>query len=503
MRPIRIMTPIVGLGLLAASLTVPSVQAAPPDAAPAASLLGFTPTLTYVRCPADEDLPPRTRCATLTVPLDWQTPDDGRTTQIALRVKRSKERGGALTFNPGGPGESGIAITSAIYSMLPAQVRDRFDFVTWDSRGVGLSGPPLINCPNLSAAFPNATGPVDWDSYWEDVLRKNSESNMACLAASPDAAPYLGTWQVIRDMEAMRIALGYDKWNYWGMSYGTRIGHAYARTFPNSLRALIMDGSLMAGETLLRFGTTYPAGLEVSQQVYASVTYKSQAHKIDAIFEYLDDSIIPTQNVDITRWLFAANVRALLTKQATYPNLYAFVETLYGVVKASTSATRSRALRAVDDMWQHLPRVTVQEGALTLTNCADLHDRPTAAQIADASRTAARQYGTGSVMWMFNASLCAGLPADMSPALPTGTSVISLANPPMFVLSTGDAATPWVWGRSMANSFARSRTISYASTQHVTYLQTPSTCVNDPVTRYLLTLKPPRGDISCPFTPSR
>ena len=106
-------------------------------------------------------------------------------------------------------------------------------------------------------------------------------------------------------------------------------------------------------------------------------------------------------------------------------------------------------------------------------------------------------------MWMFNASLCAGLPADMSPALPTGTSVISLANPPMFVLSTGDAATPWVWGRSMANSFARSRTISYASTQHVTYLQTPSTCVNDPVTRYLLTLKPPRGDISCPFVPSR
>jgi pimeloyl-ACP methyl ester carboxylesterase len=92
------------------------------------------------------------------------------------------------------------------------------------------------------------------------------------LAANPDAAPYLGTWQVVRDLEAMRIALGYRQWNFWGMSYGTRVGNTYARTFPTSLRALIMDGSVMAGETLYRMGATYPAGLEVTKQVYASVT---------------------------------------------------------------------------------------------------------------------------------------------------------------------------------------------------------------------------------------
>ncbi|MGA0104579.1 MAG: alpha/beta hydrolase, partial [Steroidobacteraceae bacterium] len=77
-----------------------------------------------------------------------------------------------------------------------------------------------------------------------------------------------------------------------------------------------------------------------------------------------------------------------------------------------------------------------------------------------------------------------------------------LATPPMFVLSTGDTATQWVWGRSMANTFARSRTISYASTQHVSYLQTPSTCVNNTVTRYLLTLQRPSADISCSFAPT-
>ena len=40
------------------------------------------------------------QCAKLTVPLDWQNPNDGRTTTIAVRVMRSKEGKGGLTFNP-------------------------------------------------------------------------------------------------------------------------------------------------------------------------------------------------------------------------------------------------------------------------------------------------------------------------------------------------------------------------------------------------------------------
>ncbi|MGA0011265.1 MAG: hypothetical protein ACO3ID_10885, partial [Candidatus Nanopelagicales bacterium] len=48
----------------------------------------FTPTLTYVECPDAKKpkLPAGTECAELTVPLDWQTPDDGRTVDLAIRV---------------------------------------------------------------------------------------------------------------------------------------------------------------------------------------------------------------------------------------------------------------------------------------------------------------------------------------------------------------------------------------------------------------------------------
>ena len=500
MRRARILVPALSLGLLAGSLIVAPVQAAPPP--PSVDATAFAPTLTYVTCPADEKLPPRTRCATLTVPLDWQTPDDGKTIEIALRVTRSKQRGGGFTFNPGGPGGSGTEIGLTVYSLLPTQVRDRFDFVSWDPRGVGLSGPALTDCSPSAAADLPATGPVDWQAYWEAQLAATAAANAACLAANPDTASALGTWQVIRDLEAMRIALGYAQWNYWGMSYGTRIGNAYARTFPTSLRALIMDGSVMAGETVYRFGTTTAAGTEVAKQVYASVTGRAQAHKINTIFTYLDTSVITEEEVTLNRWDFSTYLDSQSRKQRNYPQIRATVNGLYYIVTAATSAARARALRGAGDLLERVLRANDILVVNPLVNCADLHDRPTASQIAAASIAAERQYGTTAATFNGNAGACAGLPADMSPASPSGTSTITLATPPMFVLSTGDQATPWVWGRSMANTFARSRTISYASTQHVTYLQTPSTCVNDPVTRYLLTLQRPSSDISCSFTPT-
>jgi hypothetical protein len=58
-----------------------------------------------------------------------------------------------------------------------------------------------------------------------------------------------------------------------------------------------------------------------------------------------------------------------------------------------------------------------------------------------------------------------------------------------------------VWGRSLANTFVGSRTITYDSTQHVAYLFTPSDCVNAPVTEYLLTLKLGPRNLGCAYSP--
>jgi hypothetical protein len=265
-----------------------------------------------------------------------------------------------------------------------------------------------------------------------------------------------------------------------------------------------MDGSVMAGETLYRMGATYPAGLEVTKQVYASVTGRGQAHKIDTVLDYLNDNTLLVRGEALTRWVFAKRLFDSWYSQGELPSLRRYINNTYDLVMADGPAQRARALRDAERSAARLSRANEPTTSQTLINWADLHDRPTAEQLATAAMAAERQYGTTTPAFSGNDGFyCAGLPADMSPAVPTGTDPIALATPPMFVLSTGDPATPWVWGRGLANTFAGSRVISYASTQHVSYLLAPSACVNNTVTQYLLTLQRPNGDISCRFVAGR
>jgi pimeloyl-ACP methyl ester carboxylesterase len=497
--PAAAITAVVALGL---GLLPTGATAAPAPSVDAA----FTPTLTYVPCPAGEELPPRTRCASLRVPLDWQTPDDGRTIQIAMRVTTPRRDAGrmGLTWNPGGPGATVIDSHRGVYSRLPASVRNRFDFVSWDPRGVGQSGPKLAECTPVSV-LPPATGPVDWDAFWEEVDASEGAALAACFAANPNAAPYLGTWQVVRDMDAMRAALGYDRWNYWGISYGTRIGNTYARTFPDRLRALIEDAPIMANENLARFGSTSPAGFFEAEQVYASLVGKRQAYKIRAIFDYLDDSTIDLGPRGIlTRWGFSGTVNGLL-REEKFTNLRAFINALYDFITADAPETRERAARAAARVLQHrsvdepiIPDPLSDSFLRSFVNCADLPDRPTPAQIARMSRVAEQDYGTAYGFNVNRASDCLGLPSGYSPPTSNGDSTIALPIPPLFLLTTGDAATPWIWGRSLANTFARSRTITYDSTMHGVIVIT-SPCLEGAIEKYLLNLQPPRGDVFCPF----
>jgi pimeloyl-ACP methyl ester carboxylesterase len=483
---------VVTLGLLAAGLTGLAI-------APAAS--AFEPTLTYVDCP-DEVKPANTKCAELTVPLDWQTPDDGRTTRIALRVIPSARGGGGFTFNPGGPSGSGIEIGEYVYSDLPRQVRDRFDFVMWDPRGVALSGPKLAGCsPKPEADLP-LTGPVAWEKVWSEYAVATGAALSDCFAKNPDSAPYLGTWQVVRDMEAMRIALGYPRWNFWGMSYGTRIAYTYAKTFPDSLRTVIVDGSLWPQESVYRLSSQQPMAYQTALQVYSSVMGRAQTRKFEQILEVLDDTYIETAEGSITRWSFSGSVFGALGSQAAYSGIRDGINALYdALVGQPSTQTRRAAVRAVEALDDLQPDPS-ESYLFSFINCADLHDRPTPEMAGRVASSAARDYGTTFALATDNIVSCQGLPADYSPPVPSDWTTIELATPPVVVLSLGDRATPWLWGKIMANQYAGSRIINYNSSQHVTYMSTPSTCVNDPVTRYLLRRQLPPNNVFCSFVPS-
>ena len=187
------------------------------------------------------------------------------------------------------------------------------------------------------------------------------------------------------------------------------------------LRTLIMDGSVMAGETLCRMGATYPAGLEVTKQVYASVSGRGQAHKIDTVLDYLNGDTVQVGGEPQNRWVFAKRLFDSWYSQRELPSLRRYINNIYDLVIADTPSPLARALHDAERSSARLPRANEPTTIQTLINCADLHDRPTAEQLATAAIAAERQYGTTTPAFSGNDGFyCAGLPADMSPAVPTG-----------------------------------------------------------------------------------
>ncbi len=496
--------PIVIASVIAVAVALPVPATATPSTTPITVEASFTPTLTYVACPRDEDLPARTRCAELTVPLDWQSPDDGRTIVIAVRVTRGRNSTGGLTWNPGGPGGSAIASLDTIYADFPRTVKDAFDFITWDPRGVGRSEPKLQGCSEMPYVELPTTGPVDWLAYWQEVNDVEGAASADCFAANPDVAPYLGTWQVIRDLDALRVALGYQRWNYWGMSYGTRVGRAYAEAFPNSLRALIQDGPVMANESITRFGATTPAGSHTAYLVFAAVEGRRLYHKIRVVDQYLADQVIPTAKGELDRWMFQGNLNSTLRKSNLIPEARKLVNATYSYVTADNNRKQKRAQRALRRIVERTtPDPVSDQYLINFINCADYADRPTVSNLASMSASAERTFGTAYGQDVLRSAFCLGLPSGYSPPVDMGDTTITLRNPPLFLLASGDAGTPWVWGRSLANTFARARAVTLNSTEHVSAFRTPSTCVKDIAERYLLTLRLPRRDVFCPFAPYR
>ena len=455
------------------------------------------------------------QCYSLIVPLDWDDLDDTRTASIAMAVKPAsgpnRSRIGAMTFNPGGPGVTGLASAAAIQGELPAQVQRRFDFVAWDPRGVGLSTPQLSGCgvtppPEPDNPYePPATGPVDWRAFTETYVASMAPVLTDCYERNPNAAPYLGTWQVIHDLDAMREALGEEQWTYWGMSYGTRIGYWYAREFPNRLRAFTLDGSWPANMGLRTW-----AGMDTWSFAYATEQFGSQfgkkmPAKFNRVLNGLNRQTIVDGDQEITRWQILPAIYTNISYQIMYPDI---VDVINGAYQALFHPNANKAARAVSKMKRALDKLEETPDpssgfVIYMVNCADLDGRPS---LDSAAAMAQSAYENNSVLAgltvMGKATFCEGLPESMVRKPANIARPYAMATPPIIINSIGDTRTPWWGGKQLSGYLAGSTFITYEGTQHVTYLQTPSTCVNDTVTTYFLTTVSPGGTRSCDYAPS-
>ncbi|MFF6779658.1 alpha/beta fold hydrolase [Streptomyces sp. NPDC012510] len=184
---------------------------------------------------------PTLQCASLKVPLDHREPNGRKITLALSRVPHTaKTYQGPLLVNPGGPGGSGLTLAGFVASSLPKKVAAQYDVIGFDPRGVGASRPAL-NCR------PGHFAPVRPDSL--PATSKTERANLervesfveACVGKYADVLPYIDTVSAVKDMDAIRAALGAGKINYFGYSYGTYLGAVYAKLFPNRVRRAVLD----------------------------------------------------------------------------------------------------------------------------------------------------------------------------------------------------------------------------------------------------------------------
>ncbi|WP_435825612.1 alpha/beta fold hydrolase, partial [Nocardiopsis alba] len=193
----------------------------------------------------DPDWLRRLECGTVTVPMDHGDPE-GRTLDLAL-VRHPAQgpadgRRGSLVFEFGGPGVSGVDTFLAGSLPLGREIRDSFDLVSFDPRGVGDSegfSCPLLRVMDRPLSEADRIGAAEVGG---DLLTDMEKSAHALAAAcekeaGADFLATMGTVNVARDLDIMRDALGDERLNYVGFSYGTYIGALYAEMYPENTRA--------------------------------------------------------------------------------------------------------------------------------------------------------------------------------------------------------------------------------------------------------------------------
>lgn len=160
-------------------------------------------------------------CATLDVPLDRSGATPGVIKLTAKRVPAAANPGRvAVVALAGGPGQAALPIAPDFASILGPAITSR-DLLVYDQRGTGASNP--LDCAALR--------------------RSGSIVSIAqsCSQQLGGARAFFRTPDSVADIEALRVAGGYEKLVLFGVSYGTKVALAYASAFPTRVESLVLD----------------------------------------------------------------------------------------------------------------------------------------------------------------------------------------------------------------------------------------------------------------------
>lgn len=464
----------------------------------------YTQTLNW------EDCGDAYQCAVATVPLDYDDPGGDTIELSLLRVPATGEKPQrSLLVNPGGPGASGVEYAR---SVAAEELRKHYDIVGFDPRGVGESAP--IDClddPELDEFVAADTSPEDDDeiSEMQDQVERFAAG---CEAKSGDVLPYVGTVDVARDLDVLRAALGDEKLNYLGKSYGTYIGALHADMFPERVGRVVLDGAMdptLTGEEMALgqvrgFERALTAFLDwcLAQDDCAAGASEQEARAaIRGLLEQADEEPLPTQDENRPLTESLAFYGIILPLYLTAGEGY---QPLNMALEQALDQGDGTSLLSFADIYLERSSSgeynTNQNEALLAVNCLD---HPEGGTVEDAEATlpafeeASPIFGPSLAWGAIGCGALSEYAEDGSGPIDEITPITAEGADPILVVgTTGDPATPYEWAQSLADQLSSGVLLTYESTVHTAYL-TGSDCIDDTVNAYLVDGTVPEHGTRC------
>jgi pimeloyl-ACP methyl ester carboxylesterase len=487
-------------GLLAAAIVPAGVSAAPArQAGPA------IPALHWRSCDGGF------QCATARVPLNYRHP---RGKMISLAVARHLatdpgRRAGTLFINYGGPSEQIEQFVSG-FSAIPAALRARFNIVTFDPRGFGLSS--AIRCfPSMAAesrflaALPPFPVGAAQDKAWE---RTYARFDARCARLGGPLLGHDTTADVARDINLLRQAVGARTLNYLGQSYGTALGATYANLFPATAGHMVLDGNI--DPVAWTRGGPLPSALRRGSDLATAATLRSfldlcgQASTAACAFS----AGAPAA----TRAKFATLERRLLAHPVTFDGHdVTYADMLTAIPLGNVDEWQGIA-GPLEQLWTASGGSRHPAAARTATRpaaapvyagieqtfaevCSDTADPRRVSDYAAGALLAWARAGGYGLYWGWQEEVCAHWPRAADQDRYTGPWNRRTASPLLVIGLTGDPVTAYWNSVAMVRDLARARLLTVRGFGHTEFAN-PSTCaINDEV-RYLTTgALPPAGAI--------
>ncbi|MFF5079015.1 alpha/beta hydrolase [Actinoplanes sp. NPDC000266] len=460
---------------------------------------GVTPTraaaaafvITWKTCPENEAV----QCGTMRVPANWANPS-GPTAMLTIARRKAADparRAGALLVNPGGPGGSAVDFTLSATTFFGEDLRARFDIVGMDPRGVGRSTPVLCS-RDLVDAQPDPL--INSQKAYDATIAYNRKLAADCAGRTGPVFPHVDTASVVRDMEAVRAALGEEKISFYGASYGTLMGQQYARLYPSRLRALVLDSVMDHGAGLTRFMTEETDAAEDAFHQFTAwcardaqcILRGQDVNKVwsDAVARARAGTL--RNPYDPPRALTLAELIGAAFAAFYEPQWYSFAYYLRDALAAKPTGKRAPA-PPVDLIDHSFPAVICEDWHLPVTGFPDLRHHLEAL----AKRS---PHMLVSPLALAALTGCLGWPSPPdNPQSASGPPPATI--PTLLVNSRHDPATAYPWAQRVAGQLGpKAALLTYDGWGHVIYNRSP--CVAGAVDKYLTALTLPARGTTCP-----